>query len=126
MTATYRLDFYHPWQDTGGEPAKTSTVAGLELSTILVKGDEWRELTGGTMTYTPVPTEPPARPAPYIDAAGVAHQVDITTAYHDYWTASGELLADCLCGWWDHHPYRPGGADYAGMKLCLRAIGHVT
>jgi hypothetical protein len=67
---------------------------------------------------------PPPDPAGIADARGVRHLVDITTARHDYWTAAGELLAACVCGWWDHHGYRPGGQDYARLKLQLRALGH--
>lgn len=74
-----------------------------------------------------MPPQPaaPAPAAPYIDPHGIAHQVTITTAYHDYWTGAGELRADCICRWWDHHGYLPDGADYARLKLQFRAMSHV-
>lgn len=83
---TYQLAYYHPWQASDAQPVKTATVTGLHLSTILVRGDEWRECTGGTMTYTDItPADKPT--VPYVDKAGVAHQVEVTVAWHDYWTA---------------------------------------
>lgn len=60
-----------------------------------------------------------------VDRNGKRHEVAITAAHHDYWTAGGEVRADCVCGWWDHHPYSPGGKDYAVLKLQFRAAGHV-
>lgn len=59
------------------------------------------------------------------DANGKQHEVGITTAYHDYWTAAGELRADCVCGWWDTFNYQPGGQDFARLKLELGAAGHM-
>jgi hypothetical protein len=59
------------------------------------------------------------------DARGAEHSVSITTAYHDYWTAAGELRADCICGWWDHHTYLPRGQEYARLRLQYRAVDHV-
>lgn len=50
--ASYRLTYCKP---NAGQPAKVATVTGLALSTIGVKQDEWREWTGGRMTYTEVP-----------------------------------------------------------------------
>jgi hypothetical protein len=61
----------------------------------------------------------------FTDPNGKEHEVAITTARHDYWTAAGELRADCACGWWDHHPYSPGGQGYATLKLQFRAVDHV-
>lgn len=123
---TYQLAYYRPWQASDDQPVKTETVTGLDLSSILVKGDEWREWTGGTMTYADITAANQPVAVPYVDKAGVAHQVEVTVAWHDYWTAAGELLASCLCGWRDHHTYLPGGRDYADMKLRFRAIDHVS
>lgn len=120
---TYRLDYYRP---DDSRPVRTETVTAPNLDAILAKAAEWRERTGGTMTHEETTPEH-VQPGPYyVDAAGVAHRVAITVAWHDYWTAEGELLARCLCGWWDHHPYLPGGCDYADMKLRFRATDHVT
>jgi hypothetical protein len=58
----------------------------------------------------------------YTDVHGTKHEVVIVTTHHDYFTAAGERRADCLCGWWDHHPYLPGGRAYADVKLQLRAM----
>lgn len=59
------------------------------------------------------------------DRNGVSHEVRVTPEFHDYWTAAGELRADCVCGWWDHYPYTPDGQGFAELKLQYRAADHV-
>lgn len=104
---------------TQPEPVKVRRVENLALSSVQVMADEWRENTNGYATVEPAPANG------VTDHRGQRHLVSIERERHDFWTAAGELKATCICGWWDHQSYAPGGEDYARLRLQYRAADHV-
>ena len=116
-TATaYVISYY---KRTQSEPVKTRRVENLALSSVQVMVDEWREWTNGYAVIEPVPADG------VTDHRGRRHLVSIERESHDFWTASGELRATCVCGWWDHQSYGTRGEDYARLRLQYRATDHV-
>lgn len=118
------------YKRTQSEPVKTRHVKGLDLSSVHVMTDEWREWTNGYATIEAAPSEeekpaPEPSPAGITDHRGARHLVSIDRERHDFWTAAGELKGHCLCGWVDYQTYMPGGESYARLRLQYRATDHV-
>jgi hypothetical protein len=118
------------YKRTQPEPVKTRHVKGLDLGSVQVMADEWREWTNGYATIEPAPLkdeEPAPEPSPagITDHRGTRHLVSIDRERHDFWTAAGELKARCTCGWVDYQPYTPDGESYARLRLQYRAADHL-
>lgn len=118
------------YKRTQTEPVKTRRVNGLDLGSVQVMTDEWREWTNGYAVIEAAPAEeaqpqPQPSPAGVSDHRGARHLVSIDRERHDFWTAAGELKGSCICGWVDYQTYQPGGENYARLRLQYRATDHL-
>lgn len=68
-----------------------------------------------------------------ITVNGVNHEVSIVVAHYSDAYGTGELKADCVCGWWDTRTFqhdvvtehRAAAEDYARLKLQFAAADHL-